>query len=70
MAQIFEIVVVHSVSLGQDGDFKGKQTRWGRRVVVFIPFAKDSIVWAQTGEDMISACLLGPQQKIRIFFSL
>lgn len=66
MARIFEIVVV----LGQEGDFKGKLTRWERRAVVFTPPSKDNIGWAQTREDVISECPLGPWQKIRIFLSL
>jgi len=70
MTQIFKIIVVRSVSLGQEGDFKGQRTRWGRREVVFIPSGKDNLGWAQTREGMISECPLGPQQKIRILLSL
>lgn len=65
MAQKSEIVVV----LGQKGDVKGELMRWERRTVVFTPLSKDNNGWAQTREDVISECPLGPWKKIRIFLS-
>lgn len=48
MTQILEIVVAHSVSLGQEGDFRWR-LRWGRRAVVFMLPSRDNLGWAQTG---------------------
>lgn len=70
MAQIFEIVVVPSVLLGQEGDFKGKLTSWERKIAVITPHSRSNRGWAQTREDVISECPMGPWQKIRIFFSV
>lgn len=70
MMQIFEMVVICSVLLGQEGDLERRLRGWVRRAADFTPPGRDNTGSAQTRWDVISKCLLGPQKKVEIFFSL
>ena len=66
--QIFEMVVIHSVLLGQEGDLERRLTGWIRRAADFTLPCRDNNGLAQARWDVTSKCLLGSQQKVKIFF--